>query len=202
MALGIVIVDADTRVKFCNEAARRIASANDGVQFAGQCLVVQGGQGDDIRTRVRRLVSTASSGLQPPGEAFEVARPSACKPYTVLVSTLWGNQLRFGWSMLNEPLAIVYIRDPDQPDETRAEILQRLYGLAPSQARLAELLAAGRSLEEAAQQLGITRVSARQYLKIVFQKTGTHRQAELVRKVLLIPPAPPGRKGEIADLMR
>lgn len=202
MALGIVIVDADTRVKFCNEAARRIAGADDGMRFAGQRLVVEGGQGDDICTRARRLISTALSGSQPPGEAFEVARPSGCEAYTVLVSTLWGNQLRFGWSMLNEPLAIVYIRDPHQPDETRTEFLQRLYGLAPSQARLAELLAAGRSLEEAAQQLGITRVSARQYLKIVFQKTGTHRQAELVRKVLLIPPAPSGRKGEIADLVR
>jgi DNA-binding CsgD family transcriptional regulator len=57
----------------------------------------------------------------------------------------------------------------------------------PSQARLADLLATGCSLKEAAKQLDITPVSARQYLKLIFQKTGTHRQAELVRKILLVP---------------
>jgi DNA-binding CsgD family transcriptional regulator len=95
--------------------------------------------------------------------------------------------------MLNEPLVIVYVRDPDRPEETRTEVLQRLYGLAPSQARLAELLATGRSLKAAAKVLGITLVSARQYLKLILQKTGTHRQAELVRKILFIPPAPKWR---------
>ena len=95
--------------------------------------------------------------------------------------------------MLNEPLAIAYVRDPDRSDETRAKVLQRLYGLTPSQARLAEVLATGRSLRHAAKLLNITLVSARQYLKLVFQKTGTHRQAELVRKVLLTPSAPKWR---------
>ena len=92
--------------------------------------------------------------------------------------------------MANEPLAIVYVRDPDRRDETRAEILQRLYGLAPRQARLADLPAAGRTLNSATTQLGITEVSARQYLKLIFEKTGINRQAQLVRKILLIPPAP------------
>jgi hypothetical protein len=51
---------------------------------------------------------------------LQIERPSGREAYLVLMSALWGNQLRFGWSMLNEPLAIVYIRDPDQPHETRA----------------------------------------------------------------------------------
>ena len=189
MALGIIIVDAEARVKFSNQAAREIVHANDGLHFSGQRLIIDGSDGDRIGVRARRLIRSALSGTPMPGEAFQVARPSGREAYPVLVSALWGNQLRFGWSMANEPLAIVYVRDPDRPEETRAEILQRLYGLAPSQARLAELLATGCSLTRAAKLLGITLVSARQYLKLIFQKTGTHRQAELVRKILLIPPA-------------
>ncbi len=189
MALAIIIVDAEARIKFSNEAAQRLIDANDGLRSVGQRLIVDGGGGDGIATRARRLIRSVSSGRTLPGEAFQVARPSGHDPYSVPVSALWGNHLRFGWSMANEPFAIVYIRDPDRPEETRAEILQRLYGLPPSQARLAELLANGCTLNDAALQLGITVASARQYLKLVFQKTGTHRQAELVRKILLIPPA-------------
>ncbi len=92
--------------------------------------------------------------------------------------------------MLGEPLAILYLRDPDRPHETRTQPLKCLYGLTPSQARLADRLATGLTLSEAAGQLGITTASARQYLKVIFQKTGTGSQAQLVRKVLMVPPAP------------
>jgi DNA-binding CsgD family transcriptional regulator len=190
MALGIIIIDGDARLKFLNQAAREIVDSNDGLRLAGQRLIIEGAEGDGIAMRARRLIRSARSGSPQPGEAFQVARRSGGEAYPVLVSALWGNQLRFGWSMLNEPLAIIYIRDPHRPEETRGEIIQRLYGLTPSQGRLAELLAAGLSLTEAAKRLGITTVSARQYLKLIFQKTGTHRQPELIRKILLIPPAP------------
>jgi len=46
-------------------------------------------------------------------------------------------------------------------------------------------LVLGNSLEAAALQIGVTPSSARTYLKRVFAKTETSRQAELVSKVLL-----------------
>jgi len=190
MALGIVVIDSEARVKFCNEAAREITDSNDGLRVVGQRLVINGVDNDGVRARAQRLIRSAHSGTPATGDAFQVKRPSGGEPYSVLVSTLWGNQLRFGWSMLNEPLAIVYVRDPDRPEESRQETLQRLYGLTPSQSRLAELLTTGCSLTEAAEQLDITLTSARQYLKLIFQKTGTSRQAELVRKVMQVPPMP------------
>jgi DNA-binding CsgD family transcriptional regulator len=187
MTVGIVIIGPDARIKFANEVARRIAHSCDGLRFAADRLLIDGGGGDSIRMRARRLIRSTLSGMPSPGEAFQIARPSGAESYVGLICCLGGNQAHFGWSVRDEPLAIVYIRDPDQPDETRAELLQRLYGLMPSQARLADLLATGCSLKEAAKQLDITPVSARQYLKLIFQKTGTHRQAELVRKILLVP---------------
>lgn len=193
MALGVTVIDDEARIKLCNRAAREIAGARDGIRFVGERLVIEGSDGSRIRMKARELIRAALTGTPTPGEAFEIARPSGGEPYQVMVSALWGNQLRFGSGLLNEPLAIIYVRDPAQPEETRAEILQRLYGLAPSQARLAEFIANGSTLKEAARDIGITEVSARQYLKLILQKTGTHRQAELVRKILLIPPAPKWR---------
>ena len=59
--------------------------------------------------------------------------------------------------------------------------LRGLFGLTRAQARLALLLFDGKSVKEAAADLGITEGSARQYLKQVFRKTGARRQADLVR---------------------
>jgi len=62
--------------------------------------------------------------------------------------------------------------------------LAQRHGLTAKEARLACLLADGTPLREAGQALGLSYSSARTYLDRVYAKTGTHRQAELVRLVL------------------
>lgn len=53
-------------------------------------------------------------------------------------------------------------------------------GLTAAESRLAVRLLTGESLRSAAAALGITYESARSQLKSIFQKTGTHRQGELI----------------------
>jgi len=72
------------------------------------------------------------------------------------------------------------------------EVLVKLYGLTAAETRLLGLLAQGRSLEATAAALGIAITTARTHLQRLFDKTGTSRQAELVRLVLSAFPAPPG----------
>jgi DNA-binding CsgD family transcriptional regulator len=69
------------------------------------------------------------------------------------------------------------------PRRSNCAHLYRPFGLSPAQARLTALLMSGRSAKEAAAILGIAESSARQYLEIVFSKTGTRRQLDLIRVV-------------------
>jgi DNA-binding CsgD family transcriptional regulator len=69
------------------------------------------------------------------------------------------------------------------PEVPRADLLKNRFGLTPSQARLVIHLTAGHSLRSSAKALGVKYETVRSYLKPVFQKTGTHRQAELVLTV-------------------
>lgn len=64
------------------------------------------------------------------------------------------------------------------------ETLQARYRLTPSEARLVLRLVEGECLREAASALGIKYGTTRSMLKAVFQKTATHRQAELMVLVL------------------
>jgi len=60
------------------------------------------------------------------------------------------------------------------------EILQALFDLSPAEARVAAMIAEGRSVKDIAQSLSVQPNTVRAQLKAVFSKTGTGRQGELV----------------------
>jgi DNA-binding CsgD family transcriptional regulator len=59
-------------------------------------------------------------------------------------------------------------------------LLKTAFGLTPAEARVAAALAHGSTLQGVADELGISRETARDQLKSVFLKTDTHRQSQLV----------------------
>lgn len=77
-------------------------------------------------------------------------------------------------------LALLLINDPDLRISPKADRLQEWLSLSPAEAKLALLLWQGQNLSEAAEELGITRETARDRLKSIFGKTDTHRQGELI----------------------
>lgn len=76
------------------------------------------------------------------------------------------------------------------PGAREARLLEHLtsrFDLTLAEAKLAHRLASGSALREAAESLGIREQTARTYLKRVFHKTQTCRQAELVHKIAVEP---------------
>jgi DNA-binding CsgD family transcriptional regulator len=73
----------------------------------------------------------------------------------------------------------VFIRDPETAGMA-VGLLKDLFGLTPAQAAVAGKLAEGETLEHIAAKLRISLHTARDHLKIVFAKTGTSRQSQLV----------------------
>lgn len=83
-----------------------------------------------------------------------------------------------------EPSIIAYIHGEVGPAGDRREQLSDLFGLTEKEARLALAISRGRSIREAAGELGLTEQSAREYTKRIYAKTGTRGQADLVRLIL------------------
>ena len=88
-------------------------------------------------------------------------------------------------SRLSPTLALMMLLNPDQYRAPEIDTLRVAYDLTPSEAKLAQILARGASLEQSAEQVGLTIESARTYLKRIFRKTETARQPELVRLLAL-----------------
>ena len=72
------------------------------------------------------------------------------------------------------------------------KLLGSHFGLTQAEARLALHLVAGETLRSAAVKLSITYETARSRLKSIFDKTRTHRQAELVIDILTALPSRAG----------
>ena len=185
IATGIVLLDDGGGVKFANRLAREMAVSGDGFRLMGDAVMF-----DDHRVQnavlaaARQAIAAARIGPVPPGAAFSIPRPSGAAPYALMVSTLWGNHLRFDLGLLDDPVAVLFLSDPERPQEAPAELLQRLYGLTPAEAKILEALVAGRSLKAAAADQVMAYETARSHMKAIFDKTDTHRQIDVVKLVL------------------
>jgi len=88
-------------------------------------------------------------------------------------------------SVQSPPVAIVYISGDRWSQADRCDQLVDLFGLLPSEARLAWAIAQGMSISEAAEDLGLTLETARGYSKQIYAKMHVRGQTELVRQIFL-----------------
>lgn len=80
--------------------------------------------------------------------------------------------------------AVVYVWKPQQFSDAWGQTLERLFRFTKAEYRLACVMAGGADLNLAAEQLGISRNTARNQLQSMFAKTGTHRQNEFLVQIL------------------
>lgn len=82
------------------------------------------------------------------------------------------------------PVAVGYVHGVGGDSADRCEHLMQLFALTRGEARIAIALTQGKSLAQAAEELGFTLETARNYSKKVYAKTATRGQADLVRLIL------------------
>lgn len=80
--------------------------------------------------------------------------------------------------------AAIYIQGDRRSLADRHEQLAELFGLLPSEARLALALSRGMTIAEAADALGLTTETARNYSKKIYAKMGARGQSDVVRYIL------------------
>jgi DNA-binding CsgD family transcriptional regulator len=76
--------------------------------------------------------------------------------------------------------AAVVLTPVTAPQAPPVELVQSLFDLTPANARVARSLASGKTVEDMASDGGVSRNTIRTQLDRVMEKTGCHRQAEVV----------------------
>jgi DNA-binding CsgD family transcriptional regulator len=184
LPVGVTLLDREGRAVFFNRAAGAIFARADGIRLdrRGQLCAANTLANAWLKKAIASCLGTSLEQMRAAGDAAIVPRVPKGRGYAVTVSPAGMLPSPFGETA--RARAVLLLRDLDRRGEARPEVLRRLYRLTPAEARLAALIADGLSLKEAAEALSVTPASARVTLKRAFQKTGTRRQAELVRLVL------------------
>ncbi|MGZ8346698.1 MAG: helix-turn-helix transcriptional regulator [Allosphingosinicella sp.] len=183
--LGIILIDRSSRVVFANQVASRLKGRGEHLRCNGDRLAAT-----DLRDAVTLQVALNHAiGGNLAADGPHAGRRTAA--VIALRSTYTDRSLILYVVPCEEPAveegaiaAVVYLLDPHIDLDTQLQPVCKLYGLSPVETRLVSLLTAGASLRETAAAMRIKEQTARSYLKQVFLKTDTKRQADLVRVFL------------------
>lgn len=178
MPVGIVLIDRALQVAWMNSSAHLLIQKCDGIALRDGRLAAASDEQDDALARLMRAaVDATEAGAPRAPEAIAVSRSKGSAALVLVVRPI---ETPEGHRASDAAHAVVFISDPDRSLRASRMRLQQLFGLTPAEANLVALLATGHDLSEAASVLGVRKESLRTYLKRAFEKTGTHRQAELV----------------------
>ena len=179
LSSGVILLDEQGRTIFLNRAAERLIRLRDGLFVEQGCLAaVMPKERDALRLLIHQAARRSAGASLEAGGALSVSRPSSRRPYNVLVTPLGR---RHASPHGSDAVVAVFVADPDDRAQSAVSALIRLFGLTRAEARLAAAVGTGAPMAEVADALGIARETARTQLRSVFAKTGTTRQAELVR---------------------
>jgi DNA-binding CsgD family transcriptional regulator len=179
---ALFLVDAKGSILMLNRPARAIAEQNDGLSTTRvglRAVLVE--ENRQLQGLIRGAIMTGTGKDIHPGGAMTVSRPSLRRPYGLIVSPIRTNR---SWLGAVLPRAVVFVNDPESKTEKQDQILGRMFGLTPAEARLADALVEGKNLKETAEKFGVTRNTVHSQLQKIFEKTGTNRQSELLRVLL------------------
>lgn len=170
---GMAIVGDNGRVSYLNPAACAVLNQGDGLHMTAAMLRSSVTVVDNA---IARAVRAALNCHGPPTAGrVVVPRPTGRSPYVLRVVPL---------PSAGTPAALVIIADPDRTATPTVAGLIRDYGLTRTEAEVARRVLDGAGLRPIAEERCVSITTIRTHLKHIFEKTGTHRQGELIRLLL------------------
>lgn len=168
LAIGIFLLDETGEVRLVNEAGRQLIGKADGLSLASTGLFARfAGSARAMRSALATVTRNAGRT-----QMLAIER-EAGHPLILQLSSI-----ALTGSSNSHVVALVV--DPDRQADISADVLASMFGCTSAEARLASALVAGKRLEEIAEEFGVKQTTITFHLQNLFQKTHTHRQAELV----------------------
>ncbi|MFZ6049861.1 helix-turn-helix transcriptional regulator [Pseudomonas sp. CR3202] len=186
LVLGCLLLDGDGQLLCVNHAARAIIDKRQGIELSHRRVQLQD---RTVQRALEKAIANAlASRAQPSGQhRGELVRLHAQDG--VLLGMLAAPAPRVEYYQgRHVPSVILYLSELTENlamqqalNGSPAELIAQLLDLTRQEARLAALLSSGRTISEAAGQMGIAVTAARNYSKNIYAKLGIKGQTDLVR---------------------
>ncbi|MDJ0853083.1 MAG: hypothetical protein QNK04_32330 [Myxococcota bacterium] len=183
LPVGVILLDAEGRVVLKNRSVDQILDLRDGFFLdQGRPRVADSRENRSLQKLISEVSRSAPDIAHAGGSGVLcVTRASGRRAFPIWVGKLLAPAPD---NRTDEAQSILFIADPDRGQISTTLVLESLYALTPAEAELVRLLAEGCSLDQVAEERGVTMNTVRSQLKQVFCKTDTSRQGELVHLVL------------------
>jgi PAS domain-containing protein len=186
LQFGVVIADATGRVLLVNRAAQEMTAAKDGLLLCGGRLTAAQPKEATILLRyIGDAVETATRRKGEGGGSLSIARPSGRRPFALSIAPLSPDGALA--AQHQAPAALILITDLGRRPQVLGRRLVELFGLSPAEACLAVGLVAGKRLEDIAEERSVRMPTLRTQMRSILDKTGTDRQADLIRLIVGLP---------------
>lgn len=171
---GILVVTGNGRICYTTPTAEFILRREDGVRStrsgAVQALLAVDDQA------LQHAIRCATGVPTPVGRSLSCTRASGKPPHVVHVCPVGVSR------------AMLTIIDPALPCQPEAGLLCDLFGLTSSEAQIARMVIDHQGLQAVALELSVSLATVKTHLLNIFDKTGTHRQSDLVRLLVTLDP--------------
>ena len=179
MAAGIMLVDANLRILHANRAALNILVQEDPISSERGVLAVRVRPSHIALARAVRQAIADEAGFSERAFGIPVTNAEG-RPAVLHVLALRRGRLRPNLSLA---AAAIFISPGSAPALAPEETLAALFGLTAAEARVFSHIGSGSTVAETARRLGVRPSTARTHLLRVLSKTGTRRQADLIRLI-------------------
>ena len=188
---GVAVVDGQGRIQHMNGAAERLVQADGPCRVQGGLLAFADVQDEQQFQRLLvaaciqgpALKSAVGGGAATAGAFRLQGRESAV---VVSVVPLKASHPLAAFRQMH--LALVVFASPGMQGSVGGQVLQELWGLTPTEARLALALTAGQSIKAFAEAEGCSWHTVRTHLRNTLRKCGCGRQLDLVQLVQSLQP--------------
>lgn len=177
---GLYLTDGDGRVLRLNRSGESMLSARRGLRLtSGRLTAIDPSAARTLHSLVARAAS--DEGDVRTGGSLSLPTVPGTAPLSATVAPVRLD----GLALLDAPaLVIVCVTDIEAGVRLPEQKLRDLFGLTAAETRLALALFEGETLADVARSLGISRYTAQNHLARVFEKTGTNRQAVLIKLMM------------------
>lgn len=184
MAVGSILVDADSQIMEANATAQAILDMHDGlIVSAGRLELSNTIQSGKLQALIRRNAeASVSNSKMITLRSLLIERPSGREALSILVRPATGSTTS---GLHIRPTTLINLVDPAQPRLALVGSLVQLFGLTVAEARVAMAIANGLSVTETAQTQQVSKNTIRSHLGSIYSKLGVSGQAGLVRSVLI-----------------
>jgi DNA-binding CsgD family transcriptional regulator/PAS domain-containing protein len=181
LSAAMFLVDANGRIVHANAAGHAVLCADDYLKAAGGRLIACEPCADQTLHETFAAAGDGDAAVGTKGIAVPLlARDGSRHVAHVLPLT---SGMRSGAAKSYAAVAALFVQKASLDAPSPPEAIAKAYRLTPTELRVLLAIVEVGGVPEVAETLGVAAVTVKTHLGRVFAKTGTHRQADLVKLI-------------------